>query len=480
MPDIASPDLHALVAYLGGDEHLRVVEEMLVNVEGMTDQERREVSGDIAERALSIRQSLVDLIVEDDTSEAVLVLPFIWLEKRFEWMRLNAQMQYQTVFQGTANPALMARGAALSFLLSVFEGYLNPETAFFVSKIAADPIAVARAELSRNERLFEALNAASRGGRDAVDAIMKASDTVGKFSGDERILAALDDASATTIEDLSRNLRVSLDDFRIAVEADLVQLLADSPVHITLDPMIGDANAEFPAAVARGVRNLLKKYLRMQVGAIGSPSERLQAGRKANLTLTLSAEARPDEFSLLLTDDGNGEQEFVLTPPEKTLRDMHVTHQRTPGVGSTLSVRCGLRSVQQYLVVRAGRAAHDDAIAIQLNSVERMLSAGADDLLVHGRGLRTTEGDEGVIPIVDLGERLFNTITDGEDGVYVIVRVEESATSRRVALRVRELRGVCRGQVLYVPDHAQTDALRGFLMDRRTLVGVLDLDQLAA
>jgi len=480
MSDLAAPNIHALVAYLGGDEHHRVVEEMLINVEGMTDAERREVSDDIAERAASIRQSLLDLIIEDDISEAMLVLPFIWLEKRFEWMRLNAQMQYQTVFQGTAQPALMARGAALSFLLSVFEQYLTPETAFFVTKIAADPLAVARAEMMRNERLFETLEAASRGGRGAVDAIMKASETVARISEDERIFAALADASATVTEEVGRNLQISLNDFYIAVEADLSPLLADSPVHITLEPLHGDAAASFPAAVARGVRNLLRKYLRMQVQSVGSASERLRTGRKANLSLALSAEVLRDEFSLVLTDDGDGEREFVLTPPEATLREMHVTHERTAGVGSRLTVRCGIRSVQEYLIVRVGEVAHDDAIAIQLSAVERMLHAGPETLSAHGRALRTTEEDDGVIPIVDLGQQLFDAKVIPDDGVYVIVRIEDGASFRRLALRVRELDGVSRGQVRYVPDHAQTESLRGFLMDRRKLVGVLDIERLAA
>jgi len=136
--------------------------------------------------------------------------------------------------------------------------------------------------------------------------------------------------------------------------------------------------------------------------------------------------------------------------------------------------------VQEYLIVRVGEVAHDDAIAIQLSAVERMLHAGPDTLSAHGRALRTTEEDDGVIPIVDLGQQLFDAKVIPDDGVYVIVRIEDGASFRRLALRVRELDGVSRGQVRYVPDHAQTESLRGFLMDRRKLVGVLDIERLAA
>ncbi len=479
MSDVDSRHLPLLVQYLGGTEHMKRVRAMLEHVDGMDAGQRKAMADEITQHIASLRQSLVDLIVEDDTTEAEIVLPYIWLEKRFEWMRLNAQMQYQTVFRGQADPSLMARGAALSDLISVFESYLPPETAFFASKVAADPLGIARAELTRNERLFQALESAGTGGRNSVDAISVASVVAERYSSDERLLGALDTASATVIEELGRNLRINVEDFRIALEAEIVGLLGDSPLHIALESTAGDVSAVFPAAIARGMRKIVQMWLTQLVHTTSGPAARIKAGRRSNLVLTLDVVVEPSEFTMHFTDDGDGTEEFILTPPDRTLRDMHITHVRTPGEGSTLTVRCGLRSMNEYLIVKAGAEDGDATIAIPLESVERMTSADANDLAVHGLMLHSAQ-ESGGLPIVDLGARLYDTDVDPAAAMYVIVQCDTAEGMRRVALRVRELRGMCRGSVRYVPEHCPTEWLRGFIMNRRQMVGVLDLARVAA
>jgi len=468
-----------LVHYLGGTEHMQRISSMLNDFEGLDDAQRTSLIDEISQQGASLRQSMLDLIVEDDTSEADIVLPFLWLEKRFEWMRLNSQMQYQTVFRGQADPVLMARGAALSDLVGVLESYLPPETAFFASKVAADPLGIARAELTRNERIFQALEAAGSGSRVAVDAIMGASETAARYSSDERVLSALEVASATVIEAMGRNLRITVDDFRISLESEIAGLLTTSPLHLTLEMNSGDPAAVFPAMVARGMRKIVRMWLGELVQTTGGPADRINSGRKANLSLDLAVTVSSGEFTMQLTDDGDGDKVFVLTPPDRTLRDMHISHDLVPGMGSTLTVRCGLRSVSEYLIVMAGEGEDDATIAIPLDAIERMTSANAGDLAVHGLALQTTQEKDG-LPIIDLGDCLYDTGVDPNTAVYVIVRCQGSAGMRRIALRVRELRGLCRGSVSYVPEHCQTDFLRGFIMNRRRMVGVLDLERLAA
>jgi len=479
MPEGEHRQLSLLTQYLGGTEHMSRIRDMLDHVEGMDDAQRTELVDDMVQHGASLRQSLLDLIVEDDTSEAEIVLPYLWLEKRFEWMRLNAQMQYQTVFQGTADPALMARGAALSDLVGVIEGFLSPETAFFASKIAADPLGVARAELTRNNRIFEALDAAGAGSRVAVDAMLAANEVAARYSSDERLLGALEVASGSLIEAMGRNLRITVEDFRIAIESEIAGLLHTSPLHIALEMMEGDMSAMFPSAVARGMRNIVRLWLSELVQTTTGPAVRIKSGRKANLTLTLSVSVFPSAFVMQLSDDGDGERHFVLTLPDRTLRDMDISHDLMAGDGSTLTIRCGLRSMEEYLIVRAGEEEGDATIAIPFDAIERMTSADAGDLAVHGLALQTSR-DEAGLPIVDLGDCLYDSCVDPVAAVYVIVRCRSAAGPRRIALRVRELRGMCRGSVIYVPEHCQTDWLRGFIMNRRRMVGVLDLDRLAA
>ena len=479
MPQVDDRQLSALVQYLGAEEHMQRIGAMLSGVDGMDAAQRTATMEEFAQEAAGLRQSLLDLIIEDDTSEAEIVLPYLWLEKRFEWMRLNAQMQYQTVFKGQADPVLMARGGALSDLIGVLESYLPPETAFFASKVAADPLGIARAELTRNERIFEALEAAGSGSRVAVDAIMGASETAARFTTDERVLGALEAASANVIESMGRNLRITVDDFRISLESEIAALLHTSALQITLESNAGDATAAFPAAIARGMRKIVRLWLTELVRTTSGPADRITTGRKANLTLELGVTVQSSEFTMQLTDDGDGDRKFVLTPPDRTLRDMDISHDLVPGMGSTLTVRCGLRSVSEYLMVMAGEAEGDATIAIPLDAIERMTSADAGDLAVHGLALQTAQEKDG-LPIIDLGDCLYDSGVDPDTAVYVIVRCRGAAGPRRIALRVRELRGICRGSVLYVPEHCQTDWLRGFIMNRRRMIGVLDLERLAA
>ncbi|WP_373061239.1 hypothetical protein [Gemmatimonas sp.] len=90
-----------------------------------------------------IADSLRDVCVDDDTTEARAMLPWIWLELQFEWMRYNLQIQYQTILRGTAESVLMARGATLSYVLEELKFHLDAESASVVDKIAADSSAAA-------------------------------------------------------------------------------------------------------------------------------------------------------------------------------------------------------------------------------------------------------------------------------------------------------------------------------------------------
>jgi len=250
-------------------------------------------------------------------------------------------------------------------------------------------------------------------------------------------------------------------------------------LQITLESYVGDAETAFPAAIARGMRKVVRLWLTELVQTTSGPADRITTGRKANLTLELGVTVQSSEFTMQLTDDGDGDRQFVLTPPDRTLRDIDISHDLVPGMGSTLTVRCGLRSVSEYLMVMAGEAEGDATIAIPLDAIERMTSANAGDLAVHGLALQTAQEKDG-LPIIDLGDCLYDSGVDPDTAVYVIVRCRGAAGPRRIALRVRELRGICRGSVLYVPEHCQTDWLRGFIMNRRRMIGVLDMERLAA
>ena len=139
---------------------------MIEELGGIGTHDAEELVGTMDRRLHGIAESLRDVCFDDDTSEAVNMLPWIWLELRFEWMRYNLQMQYQTILLGTAKPLLMARGAALSFILEAVEHHPDAESAFLVQKIAADPAGAARGAIERTDRLCSLMAGPTSGGDD--------------------------------------------------------------------------------------------------------------------------------------------------------------------------------------------------------------------------------------------------------------------------------------------------------------------------
>ena len=132
-----SDRLPALLELLDSPEVRQRIAGMIEELGCIEPHDAEELVGTMDRRLHGIAESLRDVCFDDDTTEATNMLPWIWLELRFEWMRYNLQMQYQTILQGTANPLLMARGAALSFILEAVEQHLDAESGFLVQKIAA-------------------------------------------------------------------------------------------------------------------------------------------------------------------------------------------------------------------------------------------------------------------------------------------------------------------------------------------------------
>lgn len=485
--------LGALLEFLGGTELMTSIQQMLADVPGIEDSTREHLSLTLSERVANIRQSLQDLVVEDDEMEAVTALPWLWLELRFEWMRYNAQMQYQTVFRGQADPGLMARGAALSCVLERVEQALTPEVAFFVAKLAADPMAVASAELTRNERVFDALAMAEGGSQRAFDALFKAQETILNLQADERVLASFDLATASVMEELQKCLQVNGKDFRLAVEQQLAALLPSSTVHVVLQAQFSD-EVSMPCSVAVAFRRLVQGWLQALLPRVPSAEARLQAGRSAYLTLSFELRVQTHMAELILGDDAGVDCALPADTGDAPTRDLAVSIAEGPTGERQLVARATLRNVQEYLVVRAGPQTDDALIAIPIDAVERMETAEAEAVQIQGRALKL-KSDDAVVQLVDLGERLYASgIRSEEAPVYVIVRLGEevgnrsggsgggngngSEASRRAALRVRELHGFCRGPLRPLPVDAPRSYLRGLVLDRRRLVGVLDLEQL--
>lgn len=429
-------------------------------------------------RLHGIAESLRDVCFDDDTSEATNMLPWIWLELRFEWMRYNLQMQYQTILQGTANPLLMARGAALSFILEAVEQHLDAESAFLVQKIAADPAGAARGAIERTDRLFSLMAAASAGGRDAVEALLTAQDQIARYTDSQPVRQEMSKAISTVIERVGGALRVSVVDFTHALEGTLIRHLGQAPVRVALSQESPDYNLSIPSAVANALLRASGEWM----DAIASSSlsmsadERIQNGRPAHVTLRVALRRTGDLVELEMQDDADGTVSYRPNWRVWPIRDLKLHLEQTPGVGSTMTFRCEVASVTEYLMLRVGHSSTDAIIGVPLRLVGHIERRDAAALAMQGERLISRQHG-GTMRLIDLGQAMFGSGIDPTDATYVQIR-PDGDDGDAVALRVLAVEGICRGSIKSMPDMLADAPLRGFVQADQRIVGIVDLDRL--
>lgn len=470
--------LFQLLELLDSQDVRARINQMIQELGGVDDADAETIMKSMDARLRGIAASLRDVVFDDDITEAQSMLPWVWLELRFEWMRYNMQMQYQTVMQGTASPALMARGAALSYVLEAVELHLDAESAFLVQKVAADPAAAARGGIERTDRLFELMASASAGGRDAVESLFAAQAQIGRHTDSTAVHQEVSKVIGTVMEKIGGALQVSVVDFSHAIEGVLIRQLGRAPVRVALTQISPDVNAYIPSAVANALLATAGEWMR----AIGETSlntdaeARIAAGRPAHVTLTASLQLQGQFASLVLSDDADGTVLYQPNWREWPVRDLKLQLVQREGEGGTLTVQGLLSDVAEYLMVRVGEDEHDAVIGVPLLAVDHIEQREESALGMWG-GLLIDRQSETTTRLIDLGETLFGTGIPQSVATYVLVR-PDGPEAPALALRVRGVEGICRGSVKQMPTVLTNSPLRGFVQADQHLVSIIDFDRL--
>jgi hypothetical protein len=90
----------------------------------------------------------------EDEAELYRSVAFLWLELKFEWVRFNQVMQYQTVRDGQASPLVFAKGSACADVLAKAEAVLSPRDVSTLTDISAEPLRFGRPDLDRIRRFL--------------------------------------------------------------------------------------------------------------------------------------------------------------------------------------------------------------------------------------------------------------------------------------------------------------------------------------
>lgn len=454
------------------------IRRMIEELGGVGETDAESILDSINARLHGIAESLRDVIFDDDTAEAHTMLPWIWLELRFEWMRYNLQMQYQTVLQGTASPALMARGAALSYVLEAVELHLDAESAFLVQKIAADPAGSARGAIERTDRLFALMAAASAGGRDAVESLLMAQDQIARHTDSLPVRKEFSKAVSAVIEKVGGALIVSVVDFTHALEGVLIRELGQAPVRVALSQTSPDYNLTIPSAVANALLKGAAEWMRAlgDTSLVTDAEARMAAGRPAHVTLSAALRREGDRVALIMSDDGDGIVEYHPNWRQWPIRDLKLQLTQRPGEGSTLTMGCDVTSITEYMMLRVGNGECDAIIGVPVRMVDHIEQRDEGALAMQGSRLIDRLAG-GTMQVIDLGDSLFQESISTVDATYVLVR-PDGPEAPAIALRVRGVEGICRGSVKHLPDMLSESPLRGFVQAEQHIVSILDFDRL--
>jgi chemotaxis signal transduction protein len=429
-------------------------------------------------RLCGIASSLRDVIYEDDTTEALSMLPWLWLELRFEWMRYNMQMQYQTMLRGTAEPTLMARGAALSYVLEMIEFYLDADSASIVAKIAADPAGVAHSSIERTERLFQLMSAASAGGREAVEVLLLAQDQIARHTDSVLVRDEFSKAIGAVIERIGGALRVSAVDFAHAIEGMMAQHFRTASVRVVVEDGSPDKALMIPSAVANGLLKAAGDWMvaLRETSMKQDARTRIAAARPAYVTVRATLTRDGNRVTLIIEDDADGTVDYRPSWRVWPIRDFKLHLKQTEGGGSAIRYSCEVTSITDYMMLRVGPEVGDALIGVPLRMVEHLEQRDASALALQGTRI-VRRNDGGTVQLIDLGASLFRTAIPTDDATYVLVR-PDGEEGDVLALRVRSVDGICRGSLKSMPGVLAEAPLRGFVQADRQIVGVLDFDLL--
>jgi chemotaxis signal transduction protein len=459
------------------------LENMLTGITEVTDESRAIIFSYYKDRSGSIISSLRDVVMEGDETEALMMLPGIFLELRFKWNRYNAQIQYQTVLKGGADPLLAIKASVISFLMGLIEAQLSGDQVFWVYRIAADPISSVASRGDTVKRLLSLALSAREGHRRTLDCL----DELGKMlgSGDDEaatgITLALERAKDDAVANSDHVIVMRPPEIHDILELLVVERLVGRQLRATLHHGNSDGALAVLPEVVLALREVVVLWLERCLGKVSS-ADASQVDGAAAVTVNLRWSLRAVHTRLFfeIEHDAPGVQMAVNADdlPVKNWSHLRLEASTTDlaGAGGRLSIACEASAFGSFLIcsLHAAGGVGDLRIAIVTTSVMSVLPA--NHKVDTGLGLvRTSDGT--LVPIVDLRERWRNLelAPPRDTSVYLILATQ---TGGFIALRVDEIPGAIRGAILSFPQSTSVNEFVGFVSLKDGLALVLDPERL--
>jgi len=402
----------------------------------------------------------------------------VFLELRFEWNRYNAQMQYQTMLQGAANPELMLKGAAMTFLIDVIEAHLAADVAFWVTRIAADPIGSVSARGLTVGRLLSLACDARISQRMALENLNDVSKGIEKTDALGAVGAAIDRAAELMVSESDRLVSLRCSELQDIFELLLVEKMSGRRIPAMFHADSVDPELTLLPEVVTALRSIVADWLEQifEQSLETTVDERAASGKSFILNLKWSLSFSEKRLRFELKDDGLGAR--LRLPVARGFAHLRLICQAKfdSGRGGHLSVVCEASNFSSFMLCSMeSRVGPPLLLAFFISSVVSILPPSQRissylPLLSLANGVH--------VPIVELKQLWPNLdlATPGLQSQYLVLR---TARHGEIALRVDAIPGQIRGVILANQEVLSAGEVVGYLATPQGLALVIDPEQMS-
>jgi hypothetical protein len=474
MPEL----VEALESALFSEEIETRLAEMLRRADFVTAEIVDRVRADFEGRRKSILSSLRDVVYEDDETEAIGMLPSVFLELRFEWNRYNAQMQYQTMSLGIASSELMLKSAAMTFLIAVVEAHLTADVAFWVTRIAADPIGSVSARGLTMGRVLSLARDARLSQRMALEHL----NDVGKGIAQPEALGilhtAIDRAEELIVAESDRLVSLRCSELQDIFELLLVEKLSGRRIPALFNAGNVDPDLTLSPEVVTVLRAIVAEWLDQifEHSLEARVEERVAKAKPHHLNLKWGLSLSDKRLRFDLEDDGLGTRLRLPDTRDFAHLRLQCEGKFDAGRGGHLSVVCEASNFSSFMLCSIeSRIGSPLLLAFFLNSVVSIMPPSRGTV----SWLPLLPLSDGVwVPIVELAQHWPNLdLADpGPQSQYLLLRASRHG---EMAWRMDAIHGQIRGVILERHTSLGPGELVGYLATPRGLALVIDPDQIS-
>lgn len=428
-------------------------------------------------RRENILSSLRDVVFEDDETEAIGMLPSLFLELRFEWNRYNAQIQYQTMLRGAASTELMLKSSAMMLLIEVVEAHLTADVAFWVSRIAADPIEAVSARGLTMGRLLSLAHDARLSQRMTFETLDNLGAGVAQTSRPSDLRTAIDRAKELMVTDSDRLVSLRCAELQDIFELLLAEKLKGRQIPVLLQAGNVDPERTLLPEVVTVLRSIVADWLDQlfEHSLEATVKERAASAKSHHLNLKWSLDLSDQRLRFELEDDGLGRK--LRLPDVRGFSHLRLRCEGEFNAGrGRLSVVCEASTFSNFMLCSIERSVGPPILlAFFVNSVVSIMRPERQPTNWLQLLTRT---DGTCLPIVELSQQWPNLdlAASGPHSQYLVLH---TSTHGETAWRMDAIYGQVRGVILEHQTIVGPPELIGYLATPEGFALVIDSDQMS-